>query len=75
MKERNRGRLAKFGFGLIELIMVLLLILACLWLWPQFFQGSKSPAGYVEEKIATKKQLESQVKDIQKTLNDRYRKL
>ena len=69
------------GFGLIELLTVLIIIallyVAKVHYWDGKKGSEKSPLhhyspGYIQQQIATKQRVESQIKDIQKMAQKRY---
>ena len=61
------------GFGLIEIMLVLVLILILYTMRARIFGKSvPSPIENIQQQVAVKKNLENQVKDIQKIAAKRY---
>jgi len=62
----------KRGFGLIEILLVIILIMFVYAMRANFFSKSNNPEGYVQKRIATKTRVEKQVRQIQSMAKKRY---
>ena len=71
--KRKKVEALQRGFGLIEIMLVLVLILVLYTMRARIFgKSAVSPIENIEQQIAIKKNIENQVKDIQKIAAKRY---